>query len=433
MDVSRPAARDRRGPGDPRRLRADREGEGRSPAEQPAGLTAGLTAEHPAGPTVRAVQVARGAGIERVRVVAWRDLDHPSSGGSELHLHEILRRWAAAGLEVTLLTGRVPGRPARTERAGYRVLRAGGPLSSLVGLPARARRVPADATVEVWHGVNVAGPLWIRGPRLAIAHHVHRHEFSYVLPGPVAWAARHQEATLSPRLYRRTPLVTLSSPARDELVELGFDADSITVVPPGVDARFSQGGTRSPTPLLLTVGRLWPQKRVELVVEAMARLRHRHPTAELIVVGDGPCRPAIEARARSTGARVRLAGRIDDATLVDLYRSAWVLTSASFGEGWGMTITEAAACGTPAVVSANAGHRHAVVDGTTGLVIDIDTAPAGVASLATALDRLLTDDPLRARLGREAATRARTFDWDTTSARVLDVLTAAADRRPPTP
>ena len=408
----RHAARDRR-PG-PRHRRGDREGE----------------APLPAGRTARAARAARTAGIQRVRVVAWRDLDHPDAGGSEAHLHEVLRRWAAGGLEVTLLTGRVPGRPACAERAGYRVLRAGGPLTSLIGLPARARRVPADATVEAWHGVNVAGPLWAGRPRLAIAHHVHRHEFSYVLPRPAAWAARHQEGTLSPRLYRGTPLVTLSSPARDELVQLGFDADAITVVPPGVDGRFSQGGTRSPTPVLVTVGRLWPQKRVDLVVAAMAHLRDRHPSAELVVVGDGPCLPDIEARIRQTGARVRLAGRVDEATLVGLYRSAWVLTSASFGEGWGMTVTEAAACGTPAVVSANAGHRHAVVDGRTGLVVDIDGATGGVERLAAALDRVLGDHELRARMGRAAAVRARTFDWDTAAARVLDVLTDAATASP---
>lgn len=319
-----------------------------------------------------AVEAARVVGIERVRVVAWRDLDHPESGGSEIHLHEILRRWAAAGLDVTLLTGRVPGQPPAIERAGYRVLRAGGPLSSLATLALRARRVAADATVEVWHGINFAGPLWIRGPRLAIAHHVHRHEFSYVLPRPAAWAARHQEGTLSPRLYRGTPLVTLSEPARDELVGLGFDAASITVVPPGVDDRFSLGATpRSPTPLVLAVGRLWPQKRVDLVIDAMAALRPRHPTAELVVVGDGPCLPDLEARARASGARVRFAGRVDDATLVDLYRSAWVLASASFGEGWGMTITEAGACGTPAVVSINSGHAQAVLHGQTGLLVEV--------------------------------------------------------------
>ena len=379
------------------------------------------------GALAEIAEVAASAGVRRVRVVAWRDLEHPDAGGSEIHLHEILRRWAAAGLEVTLLTGRAPGRPRRVERSGYTVLRAGSPLGSLVTLPWRARRQPADATVEVWHGINFCGPLWMRGPRVAIAHHVHRPEFGYVLPRPAAWAARHQEGTLSPRLYRGTPLVTLSEPAQAAFAELGFDPAAITVVPPGVDPRFSPapapGGGCSATPLVLTVARLWPQKRIDRLIDVMARLRHRHPRAELLVVGDGPCRAALEARAAATGAVARFAGSVPDARLVELYRSAWVLASASFGEGWGMTITEAGACGTPAVVSINTGHRQAVVDGVTGLLA------ADEDGLVAGLDRVLNDPVLRGRLGDGARDHARGFDWDRAATTILDVVVADAGRR----
>jgi glycosyltransferase involved in cell wall biosynthesis len=250
-------------------------------------------------------------------------------------------------------------------------------------------------------------------------------------------------------------LVTLSTPARDAFVGLGFARESITVVPPGVDGRFSPGGTRSPTPLVLTVGRLWPQKRVHLVVEAMARLRDQHPSAELVVVGDGPCRPDLEALAQATGARVRFAGRVDEGDLVELYRRAWVVASASFGEGWGMTVTEAAACATPAVVSVNTGHSEAVVHGDTGLLVDMGKAPdtqpsaggtgagdgirtgggrltevpVGVEAMVAGLDRALGDAGSRERWGRNAVARARHLDWDRVAARVLGVLTADAERR----
>jgi glycosyltransferase involved in cell wall biosynthesis len=369
--------------------------------------------------------------IRSVLVVAWRDLDHPDAGGSEIHLHEILRRWAAAGLDVTLLTGGVPGAPRRVARDGYVVERAGGPVGGLLAMPWRARRrrrsSGADATVEVWHGVNFGGPLWIRGPRVAIAHHVHRPEFGYVLPRPVAWLARHQEGTVSPRLYRGTPLVTLSEPARVAFAGLGFDPAAITVVPPGVDRRFSPGAgdARSATPRIVTVARLWPQKRVDRLIEVVARLRAGRPDAELVVVGDGPCRPALEAQvaARGLGGAVRFTGTVDDAALVELYRSAWVLASASFGEGWGMTITEAAACATPAVVITNTGHRQAVVDGVTGVLAGDEDG------LVAALDRVLGDPGLRRRLGDAAAERARGLDWDRAATAVLDVLVADAHRR----
>ncbi len=61
------------------------------------------------------------SGIGRVHVLAWRDLDDTEAGGSELHAHEVLKRWSAAGLDVMLRTSAVPGRPARVVRDGYQV------------------------------------------------------------------------------------------------------------------------------------------------------------------------------------------------------------------------------------------------------------------------------------------------------------------------
>lgn len=377
------------------------------------------------GELARAVAAAREVGIRRVRAVGWRDLDHPEAGGSEVHLDAVLARWAAAGLSVTLRTAAVPGAAPASRRNGYALERRGGRITSLVRTPLAERRArePADAVVEAWHGINFCGPLWIAGPRLAVVHHVHAPEFHYVLPRPAAWLARRHEGTVSPRLYRRTPIVALSPSVRADLVGLGYPEAGIHVVPPGVAPAFRPGGRRAPRPQVLTVGRLWPVKHVEVLVEAVGRLRHRHPGVELVVVGEGPCRAGIEALIHELDAPVRLVGRVDQAALVAAYRSAWVLASASAGEGWGMTVTEAAACATPAVVADNTGHRHSVVDGVTGLVV------SGLDALTAALDRVLTDAGLRSRLGRAAHARARDLTWEGTAAAMLDVLVADARRR----
>jgi glycosyltransferase involved in cell wall biosynthesis len=121
---------------------------------------------------------------------------------------------------------------------------------------------------------------------------------------------------------------------------------------------------------------------------------------------------------------VRLPGRLRDDELVALYRRAWLLASASVAEGWGMTITEAAACATPAVVTAIAGHRDAVVDGVTGLL-------ALPGELGHALARALTDADLRARLGAAALERAATFTWEATAAGTLSALALARARAAP--
>src|ERR1700689_668275 len=70
--------------------------------------------------------IAAQAGLRRIHFVAWRDLDDPEAGGSELHAHRIAARWAAGGLDATFRPSAVPGAPATLTREGYRVLRQAG-------------------------------------------------------------------------------------------------------------------------------------------------------------------------------------------------------------------------------------------------------------------------------------------------------------------
>jgi glycosyltransferase involved in cell wall biosynthesis len=86
-----------------------------------------------------------------------------------------------------------------------------------------------------------------------------------------------------------------------------------------------------------------------------------------------------------------------------------------------MTLTEAAACGTPAVATAIAGHTDAVLDGESGILVD-RTTPDGVGEFAEALSRVLTDDVLRGRLSNGAFSRAGCFTWDATARRALEAL-----------
>jgi glycosyltransferase involved in cell wall biosynthesis len=114
---------------------------------------------------------------------------------------------------------------------------------------------------------------------------------------------------------------------------------------------------------------------------------------------------------------------VSDEELIDLYRRAWVVASASAREGWGMTITEAAACGTPAVATRIAGHQDAVVDGTSGLLVDT------TAGLGAALDRVLSDRAERERLSAGALEHASRFTWEATALDTLAVLADDALRR----
>ena len=372
--------------------------------------------------------IADAAGLKRIHVLAWRDLADVEAGGSEVHASTVCRLWAEAGLDVTMRTSYAPGAPTDSRRDGYRVVRRAGRYLVFprgVASEVLGRHGTRDALVEIWNGVPWLSPIWARGPRVTWLHHVHGPMWKMVLPPGLARAGSLVERRLAPPFYRRTSVITLSPSSRDELVgQLKFPATNVTVVPPGIDARFSAGGVRSPTPLVVAVGRLMPVKRFELLVDQVAPLQSRHPDLRLVIVGEGAERDLIEACvARHDAADwVTLAGRVTDDELVALYRRAWIVASASVAEGWGMTLTEAAACGTPAVATDIAGHRDAVADGRTGVLAAPD-------ELGAAIGRVVADPDLRARLHAGALAHAATFTWEATAAATLTVLADDALRR----
>ncbi len=373
--------------------------------------------------------LAAESGLHRVSMLAWRDLDDPEAGGSEVHASTVAHYWAEAGLEVTIRTSFAAGAPQMSWRDGYRVIRKAGrymvfpraAFSEMMGWHGGR-----DGLVEIWNGMPFFSPVWARTPHITFLHHIHGVMWNMTLPPRLASAGRFVESRLAPPLYHWTPIVTLSESSKRELVdELHFKSGRVTVVPPGIDPKFSPGGGPSGDPLVVAVGRLVPVKRFELLIDALVDLKDRFPNLTAVIVGEGYERESLEAQLRDARADdwISLPGHVTDEELIDLYRSAWVIASASAREGWGMTLTEAAACGTPAVATRIAGHEDAVVDGRTGLL----TAERR-EDLSAALGRVLGDEDLRARLSGGAREHAARYTWGATALGTLEVLAREAIR-----
>ncbi|MEX1105150.1 MAG: glycosyltransferase, partial [Ilumatobacteraceae bacterium] len=263
-------------------------------------------------------------GVRRIHVLAWRDLDDPDAGGSEVHADHFMSRWAAAWLEVTHRTSAAVGLPSEADRNGYRVVRRGSrytvfPRAIASELTHRMGRF--DALVEIWNGVPWMSPVWVRRPHVTVVHHVHGPMWDQMLPRPLGPVGRLLEARLAPPFYRRGLTVTPSDATRDELLELGFRPDRVVAVPNGVESYFEPGGTRCDDPLVVCVGRLAPVKRQDEMIEAALVARRTHPTLRLVIVGEGPLRPVLEARIAALGAEswITLAGRIERHELVAMY------------------------------------------------------------------------------------------------------------------
>ena len=374
--------------------------------------------------------LAAGAGIRRVHVLSWRDLADVEAGGSEVHAAEVARYWAEAGVEVTLRSSYAQGQPRTVVRDGYKVIRRDGrylvfPRAVLGEI--RDVLGPRDALVEYWNGMPFLSPLWQRWPSVVVLHHVHAEMWKMVLGDEaprLAALGELLERRIAPLAYRRSRIVTLSESSKADIVEqLRLRPERIDVVPPGVDPRFTPSAEvpRSPHPLVVAVGRLVPVKRYDLLLAACAEARTVVPDLEVAIVGEGYERPALDAQVRALDAEswVRFTGFLRDHELVDLYRRAWVVASASAREGWGMSLTEAGACGTPAVATRIPGHSDAVRDGESGVL-----AEGTATALGGALGAVLSDAARRQRLADGALARAGELTWSSTA---IGMMRALAD------
>ncbi len=362
----------------------------------------------------------------------WQDRLNPQAGGAEAHLHEIFGR-IARDHQVTLLVSRWPGAPARQQVDGMDVHRAGGRYTFTFAGPwyyrRRLRDQGFDVMVEDLNKIPLYTPLWAQHPLALVVHHLFGTTAFQEARPPLATATVLAELPLG-RVYRSVPAMAVSQSTAHDLARRGLDPDRIEVVPNGVDLAWYAPDPSVPRfdePTLLYLGRLKRYKRVDLVLRALAELERRGLDVRLFVAGAGDQAGRLTAVAGRLGVadRVVFTGFVSEERKRELFRRAWVHVLTSPKEGWGITNLEAAACGTPTVASDAPGLRDSVVDGETGLLV-----PHGdVGSLADALERLLEDGDLRARMGRNARRFAEGFTWNRSADATLRFLEGVAAGR----
>lgn len=356
----------------------------------------------------------------RILLANWLDLRNPQAGGAEVHLFEIFRRLAARGHVVHLVCSGWHGAAPRESVDGIEVSR----VSTRYRYALHGRSAVRDAIARVdpdivCEDINKL-PLFLATltdrPFCAIVPHLFGatafEEASWPMAA-VVWAAERP----LPRCYRRAGWHAISESTRDDLVARGVPAERIRVIHPGVDsARYAPDPAmaRTPTPSFVYVGRLKRYKGIDLAIRALARARTRRPDLRLTIAGGGDHRVALEQLAVELGQAeaVRFAGFVSEAEKLALFRTAWANLFPSPKEGWGITIVEAAACGTPSLASDSPGLRDSVRHGVTGYLV-----PHGdVEAMATRMLELAGDPDLVARLGAQGRQHAEGLTWEAAAA-----------------
>lgn len=367
-----------------------------------------------------------------MRVALFADTFPSDLNGVATTLGKLVAHGSARGHEFALVTPRVSDAPCEHAAVHLQVPSLPVPfyrelnLAWTLGTP--VTRVLSSFNPDVVHvateaTVGLAGRLWAerRGTPLVTSYHTNFAEYM----------AHYRMGLFAPPLWRylrwfHDAARVTYCPSRETLADLREHGmhDRLEVWSRGVDTtRFTPArkssavrGRLAPGAefVLGYVGRLAPEKRIEVLLEAFPRVwEHFGERVALVVVGDGPRRSALEADAP---AGVRFTGYLRGDDLADAYAAADLFTFPSDTETFGNVVLEALASGVPAVVADRGGVRETVLPGRTGVRVP----PLDSTAFADACIRLLSNDVERKRLAWGARKEALGRSWDAVLDGVLE-------------
>ena len=354
----------------------------------------------------------------------------PKVGGIQSYLWEMWRRLPAD--DIAVHTTPHAGAPVFDADQAFVVTRSREPVLLPTSTVVRRVRNLAEgqgAELVVW---DPALPVGHAARRVGRPYAVVLHGSEVTVPGrlPVA-------RSMLARVLRGASLVICAGnyPAGEAERAAGCTLPTV-VVPPGVDTdRFRpldeaerasvrrELGLPVDAPLVVSVSRLVPRKGMDTLIRAAARLGRTEPDLVVAIAGSGRDRRRLEGLVASTGAPVRLLGRVPEELLPGLYGAGDVfamLCRSRWGgleqEGFGIVFLEAAAAGVPQVAGESGGAAEAVAHERTGLVMG---RPDAVERVVRTLSDLLGDEKRRAEMGREARRRAEAeFSYDVLARRL---------------
>jgi glycosyltransferase involved in cell wall biosynthesis len=341
-------------------------------------------------------------------------------GGSERHLLTLLPALAAEGIEPVFLGLDDPAGVLGPfyEGLGVESVRLACPRDIDPRLLRRVRRELVRLRPDVVHTHLVHGDVYGALAAGGVPVVSTKHNDDPFRRGPF----RHAERLLTRRAAR---VIAITDALRRFCVDdVGLPAAKVEVVHYGLDRLPAAWGDSPMVELpedarvLLCVARLVPQKGVDVVVRALARVRTVEPRAVLVVLGDGPERP------RLAGDGVHLPGRVGD--VASWYRRAELLVHPARWEGFGLALLEAMLAAKPVVATQVSSAPEIVADGETGLLVPPDDPEA----LAGAVLALL-GDPTRARdMGEAGLARAKSeFSVEKMAARTAAVYASVSAER----
>ena len=280
---------------------------------------------------------------------AHRDIKNTRAGGAERTIYEVCSRLSKMHVEVHLVTVN-PGNLLHYEIVnGIITHRIKGNIKAHLIVRKMIKKIKPDVVVDdMGHAVPWLSSWFTDRPVIIFFRHLHARS----LPGQVnfllAKAVTLMER-LYPFIYKNNMFVTESDTSENDLVNLGINKDRIVRIPPGVDLDLFHQGKKTDNVQLVYFGGLRKYKRPEYAITVYENLYKKIDNLKLIIAGDGPLLNGIKDRIKDKNYNIDFPGRVDYDNLAKIIRESWINLHFSVTEGWGYSIMESSASGTPTV------------------------------------------------------------------------------------
>ena len=358
----------------------------------------------------------------KILLINWRCMKNPEAGGAEVHFHEIFKRIAAKGHSVTLVSHYFAGAEREEMVDGIRVLRTGNKYlfnhqfkryygKYLV-------KEAYDLVVDDISKIPLNTPEYIKEPLVGIIHHFHGLTLFKELPWPMAWYIYRKEKRIG-RVYHDTPIFAVSPSTRRELIELGQPENKTELLYNAIDQTLfkSASPVKSATPVISYIGRIKKYKNLETIIDAIPLIRKAIPALRLEIGGKGDHLEQLKQYVQEKGLNdaVRFLGFIPEEEKPEAMGRAWLFVTMAQKEGWGITVIEANAAGTPVIGSDVPGLRDSILDSRTGMLVPYGDSQA----LARTVIELIEDRKRLEQMTAVAREWSTKFTWEASAEHFL--------------
>jgi len=360
----------------------------------------------------------------RILILNWRDIKNPSAGGAEKLTFELAKRWVKWGHQVTWFTAGFSGSKPEDKLEGIKIIRKGYwwsvQLFAAFYYLTQAKH-EVDIVIDEVHWFPFFSRLYAPSKTILLVCETATELFPRLFPRIIAGLLIFLEQVYF-YLYRKMPVLAISSSTRDSLVKQGFSKQNITVIPMGISKPVHLSRLpKEACPTLVFLGRLHPLKGTEEAIRALKMVKDRFPHACLWIIGTGSSHYLYYltklTQSLNLTNSVRFYGFVTEKRKYELLSRAHLLLVPSFQEGWGLIVSEAALVKTPSVSYRAAGLRDALEDGKTGILVNPQ-----VESLAEATVKLLTQKQIYREIQQNAYQKALRSNWDISAKTTLAIL-----------